>query len=292
MKRIDIFCASQASTAICMSMDQPSSSSSSAQLGGRAIDRHNPIIRDLRRAPRVLPNPPCTASHPPPISPRPYNLLDKTKKLKKTKTKNSSSTAASNHQQKQSDDLHIAQKGKKTSFSSFVAPSSSSTSLSVARNVVSKSWPVDLVTPPGSSRYLLSDSVFFDGFSDFDPVPEPETSEPEKKVPALEPERGGDDNPVHVSPPKPPPPMEKPSNQVVVLRVSLHCKGCAGKVRKHISKMEGVASFNIDFAAKKVTIVGDVTPSSVLESVSKVKNAQFWTAPTLASPANVELLKK
>ncbi|CAI0471733.1 unnamed protein product [Linum tenue] len=274
MKRIDIFCASQASTAICMSMDQPSSSSSSAQLGGRAIDRHNPIIRDLRRAPRVLPNPPCTASHPPPISPRPYNLLDKTKKLKKTKTKNSSSTAASNHQQKQSDDLHIAQKGKKTSFSSFVAPSSSSTSLSVARNVVSKSWPVDLVTPPGSSRYLLSDSVFFDGFSDFDPVPEPETSEPEKKVPALEPERGGDDNPVPVSPPKPPP--------VVVLRVSLHCKGCAGKVRKHISKME----------AKKVTIVGDVTPSSVLESVSKVKNAQFWTAPTLASPANVELLKK
>ena len=27
--------------------------------------------------------------------------------------------------------------------------------------------------------------------------------------------------------------------QVVVLRVSLHCKGCAGKVKKHLSKMEG-----------------------------------------------------
>lgn len=27
--------------------------------------------------------------------------------------------------------------------------------------------------------------------------------------------------------------------QVVVLRVSLHCKACEGKVRKHISKMEG-----------------------------------------------------
>lgn len=24
-----------------------------------------------------------------------------------------------------------------------------------------------------------------------------------------------------------------------MLRVSLHCKGCEGKVRKHISKMEG-----------------------------------------------------
>ena len=35
-------------------------------------------------------------------------------------------------------------------------------------------------------------------------------------------------------------------------------------------------SFNIDFAAKKVTIMGNITPEGVLESVSKVKNAQFW----------------
>jgi len=40
----------------------------------------------------------------------------------------------------------------------------------------------------------------------------------------------------------------------------------------------GVTSFNIDFAAKKVTVVGDVTPFSVLASISKVKNAQFWPA--------------
>lgn len=43
----------------------------------------------------------------------------------------------------------------------------------------------------------------------------------------------------------------------------------------------GVTSFNIDFAAKKVTVVGDVTPLSVLASISKVKNAQIW--PTSAS---------
>jgi len=41
----------------------------------------------------------------------------------------------------------------------------------------------------------------------------------------------------------------------------------------------GVTSFNIDFAAKKVTVVGDVTPLSVLASISKVKNAQFWPEP-------------
>lgn len=27
--------------------------------------------------------------------------------------------------------------------------------------------------------------------------------------------------------------------QVVVMRVALHCQGCAGKVKKHLSKMEG-----------------------------------------------------
>ncbi|XP_012468375.1 protein SODIUM POTASSIUM ROOT DEFECTIVE 3 [Gossypium raimondii] len=79
--------------------------------------------------------------------------------------------------------------------------------------------------------------------------------------------------------------VSKPSaHQVVVLKVSLHCKGCEGKVRKHLSKMKGVTSFNIDFEAKKVTIVGEVTPLQVLASVSKVKSAQFWTSDISAAP--------
>ncbi|KAJ1283755.1 hypothetical protein BS78_03G150900 [Paspalum vaginatum] len=72
-------------------------------------------------------------------------------------------------------------------------------------------------------------------------------------------------------------------NQVVVLRVSLHCKGCAAKVKKHIAKMEGVTSFDIDIATKKVTVVGDVTPLGVLNSISKVKSAQFWTDYSLST---------
>ncbi|OEL25579.1 hypothetical protein BAE44_0013402 [Dichanthelium oligosanthes] len=72
-------------------------------------------------------------------------------------------------------------------------------------------------------------------------------------------------------------------HQVVVLRVSLHCKGCAGKVKKHISKMEGVTSFDIDIPTKKVTVVGDVTPLGVLNSISKVKSAQFWPDAALSS---------
>ncbi|MED6158521.1 hypothetical protein PIB30_033450 [Stylosanthes scabra] len=66
------------------------------------------------------------------------------------------------------------------------------------------------------------------------------------------------------------------NNQVVVLRVSLHCKACEGKLRKHISRMEGVKSFSIEMETKKVTIIGDVTPLGVLASVSKVKNAYLW----------------
>ncbi|GLJ06043.1 hypothetical protein SUGI_0030780 [Cryptomeria japonica] len=64
--------------------------------------------------------------------------------------------------------------------------------------------------------------------------------------------------------------------EVVVLRVSLHCQGCAGKVKKHIAKMEGVTSFNVDLPKQKVTVVGNVTPVGVLESISRVKNAELW----------------
>ncbi|XWS71741.1 hypothetical protein CRYUN_Cryun03dG0164600 [Craigia yunnanensis] len=117
----------------------------------------------------------------------------------------------------------------------------------------------DLNSPSGSSRYLLSDRPFIDWLSESD------------RVSAL----------VPAQPAKP--------KHVVVLRVSIHCKGCEGKVRKHISKMEGVTSVSIDLATKKVTVIGDVTPSSVLASLSKVKNAQLWpstAAAAVASPSS------
>jgi len=53
--------------------------------------------------------------------------------------------------------------------------------------------------------------------------------------------------------------------------------------------MQGVTSFNIDFASKKVTVTGDITPLEVLGCLSKVKNAQFWTPPPPSIPrANPE----
>lgn len=79
-------------------------------------------------------------------------------------------------------------------------------------------------------------------------------------------------------------PFRVNSDQVVVVRVSLHCKGCAGKVKKYISRMKGVTFFNVDFDAKKVIVVGDITPLEVLASISKVRTAQLLPPEKPNSP--------
>ncbi|XP_062117114.1 protein SODIUM POTASSIUM ROOT DEFECTIVE 3-like isoform X1 [Humulus lupulus] len=299
---IDIFCASQASTAICLSMDEASSSSSTIQLGGKAIDRHNPIISDTRRGGggRVLPSVPC--SYHPPINPKSYHQLQKTKKsssnASKTKSTANEQAKKSSHSSKQND--HQKRKSTSTTTTttttnshaklvdyiktSSFTPSSSSIQGDVARKSSAKA--ADLVTPPGSTRYLLSDAAFLDGLTNYDPVLAlvPLGNKKTQLTTVKQEEESSsttkDSSSNHSKPAS--------SDQVVVLRVSLHCRGCEGKVRKHLSRMEGVTSFNIDFAAKKVTVVGDVTPVSVLASISKVKNAQFWTASSVSSvtPAN------
>ncbi|WVZ61064.1 hypothetical protein U9M48_010992 [Paspalum notatum var. saurae] len=128
-----------------------------------------------------------------------------------------------------------------------------------------------LVSPAGSSRYLLSASG-----RDAAAVPTEEIQEVESAPAAVDSKREEASEAADAAAKSA---QAQAQEQVVVLKVSLHCKACAGKVKKHLSKMEGVTSFNIDFAAKKVTVVGDVTPLGVLSSVSKVKNAQLWAPP-------------
>ncbi|CAL5334884.1 hypothetical protein CsSME_00017194 [Camellia sinensis var. sinensis] len=265
MKGIDIFCASQSSTAIRLTMDEASSSSSPPIHlgGGRAIDRHNPIIRDAKRIGKALPLPPCT-SQPPPIAPIPYNHLHR-------KGRKSSSSKSDDQTTKKSS-------SKSTGKKSF------------ASDVKRKSGG-DLMSPVGSSRYLLAGggdkSNLTEIVSDFDPVL---TLVPVDSINNSQALKTEDSSASNSKPPSSSSPSSRsPHQQVVVLRVSLHCKGCEGKVRKHISRMQGVTSFNIDFAAKKVTVVGDVTPLGVLASISKVKNAQLLTpaAATNAMPSSV-----
>ncbi|XP_076955318.1 uncharacterized protein LOC143630083 [Bidens hawaiensis] len=146
--------------------------------------------------------------------------------------------------------------------------------------------PGEFVSPASSSRFLLTDKPLSDQFV---PLLKHGTSQTKPQEPSPPPEetvkseddesskKNEDDNacfPVQIS-----------SNHfVVVLRVSLHCRGCEKKMRKHLSKMEGVTSFSIDFMAKTVTVVGDITPLAVLMSVSKVKNAKLLAPTTISSP--------
>ncbi|XP_012835957.1 PREDICTED: uncharacterized protein LOC105956639 isoform X2 [Erythranthe guttata] len=270
MKGIDIFCASQAATAICLSMEQGSSSSTpsssafllSAAAGddgaaaGRAIDRHNPIIKDAKRIITKSVLPPCTSSTQPPITP------------KKKQKKNIKRVPFQETDEEQ-------QNGGKTD-------GGDDNGGAAAVNVGRKSWrcttkPGDFISPHGSTRYLLTDKLV--SFKDFDTVVEKLSLDDSK----TEEELISDDA---VPPPPPDHHHQEEEVVVVVLRVSLHCRGCEKKMRKHLSRMEGVTSFEIDFAAKKVTVTGNVTPANVLSSISKVKsNAQLW--PSNSIPDNL-----
>lgn len=42
--------------------------------------------------------------------------------------------------------------------------------------------------------------------------------------------------------------------------------------------MTGVTSYKIDLENKMVVVIGDIIPFEVLESVSKVKYAELWSA--------------
>ncbi|WCJ29752.1 Heavy metal transport/detoxification superfamily protein [Euphorbia peplus] len=69
--------------------------------------------------------------------------------------------------------------------------------------------------------------------------------------------------------------------KMVVLKVSIHCMGCARKIEKHVSKLEGVSSYKVDLESKTVVVIGDIIPMEVLESVSKIKFAQLWNSSSL-----------
>ncbi|CAI0442384.1 unnamed protein product [Linum tenue] len=65
----------------------------------------------------------------------------------------------------------------------------------------------------------------------------------------------------------------------VVLKVVMSCEGCSGAVKRVLTKMEGVESFDIDMKEQKVTVKGNVQPDAVLQTVSKTgKKTSFWEA--------------
>ncbi|KAL3536355.1 hypothetical protein ACH5RR_004816 [Cinchona calisaya] len=302
-----------------------SSSSSAIYLGGggggggRAIDRYNPIIRDARRLGKSFPVPSCSSPHPP-ISPKPSSQNknvgttitknsssppsrekshnNKTNKKKMKIKNNKSSTTIIKQQQQQLPSDQEKRKSSGSGSSSITKPPANDPNNTSSRSssfAYRKSWSCsssaaaagDFISPAVSSRYTLRDRAALLNLlsEDFDPL-----------LKLLPPDNSNNNNAVQKDDESTSTcALRKPistsssrshvPDQVVVLRVSLHCRGCERKMRKHISRMEGVSSFNIDFAAKKVTVVGNVTPLGVLASISKVKNAQLLTPAAIAVPS-------
>ncbi|CAK9163791.1 unnamed protein product [Ilex paraguariensis] len=202
MKTIDLFCASPASTAICTSIDQRTI----VRHATRPIDRHRHHLDDRKKTRAPVPR-----SSQPPFDAKFRYQNSRFRSVKKSESRRKSSA-----------DI------------------------------------LDLTSPPGSSRYLLSDTPFIDYSSNSDQVSalipsQAVTARPQNlrsngslaskfstngsnyypSLTTLSPL--SNDSPVLKSSST----RSRPRNQVVELRVSIHCKGCEGKVRRHISRMEG-----------------------------------------------------
>ncbi|KAL0323556.1 UNVERIFIED_CONTAM: Heavy metal-associated isoprenylated plant protein 32 [Sesamum angustifolium] len=68
--------------------------------------------------------------------------------------------------------------------------------------------------------------------------------------------------------------------QTCVLKVNIHCDGCKHKVKKILQKIEGVYTTKIDSEQGKVTVSGNVDPSTLIKKLIKNgKHAELWGAP-------------
>ncbi|KAE8775669.1 heavy metal-associated domain containing protein [Hordeum vulgare] len=94
----------------------------------------------------------------------------------------------------------------------------------------------ELVSPVGSSRFLFSRCAAVDEIQEVPTAPAaPQAAAPGGDVRREEPAAPADVKSTNSTQEQ----MDR--DQVVVLEVSLHCKACAGKVKKHLAKMEEFA---------------------------------------------------
>ncbi|KAK1383093.1 hypothetical protein POM88_020828 [Heracleum sosnowskyi] len=74
-----------------------------------------------------------------------------------------------------------------------------------------------------------------------------------------------------------------------VLKVHVHCLGCKRKVKKLLTKIEGVYAVNIDLEQQKVTVSGIVDPCLLINKLAKSgKYAELWTP--VPNPEETHLL--
>ncbi|XP_030522110.1 heavy metal-associated isoprenylated plant protein 6-like isoform X2 [Rhodamnia argentea] len=58
-------------------------------------------------------------------------------------------------------------------------------------------------------------------------------------------------------------------NVAVVLKMDMHCDGCAKKVRRAVRSFDGVEDVKVDTAANKLTVTGKVDPTKIKEKLEE-----------------------
>ncbi|KAK4769589.1 hypothetical protein SAY86_027739 [Trapa natans] len=76
--------------------------------------------------------------------------------------------------------------------------------------------------------------------------------------------------------------VEKKSANAIVMKMDLHCHGCAKKVRKLINNFEGVDDVNIDVAGGKLTVTGKPDPERLRQ---RLEDKTHRKVELISSPA-------
>lgn len=85
---------------------------------------------------------------------------------------------------------------------------------------------------------------------------------------------------------------KQPEPEPVVLKVDMHCAGCAREVRKSIKRFKGVEHFEIDMHLNKVTVKGNVDPLKLCERVQKKSGRKTELISPLVLPNKTEEKEK
>ncbi|KAL8125904.1 hypothetical protein AgCh_013271 [Apium graveolens] len=258
-----------------------SCSSSPISLGGRAIDRCNPIIRDASRLGKVVQlnttgTKPPSSPHQPTTDPK-HDIIKSMINIRQTKKKKTSMLSSLKKEKKTTSIADCADKlVNKTKTSSEPATDSKE----IIINSPGDSSRYLLTTANSSSTHEMKSFIYSHRFDPRLALVEQSsctssfsssqfTSSPASAASNCQRMRKKNEETYIQN-----------GRDIVIVQIN---KSFVIKVSQVYDTMyewcTGVTSFNIDFAAKKLTVVGNVTPLSVLASVSKVKKAQLLTSP-------------
>uniref|UniRef100_A0A6N2LDI8 HMA domain-containing protein n=1 Tax=Salix viminalis TaxID=40686 RepID=A0A6N2LDI8_SALVM len=63
--------------------------------------------------------------------------------------------------------------------------------------------------------------------------------------------------------------IQEPQVKMVVLRMNMHCEGCAHDIKKKVFRMEGVLSVEPDITKSQVTVRGAFDPPKLAQNIMK-----------------------